>query len=482
MQRQPLFWIVTVAAVTILILQLFVPPIVGLADQNDFQRVIGVFGYGAEPGPVPYVFAWVAPKYIPGPNFRAPGLEHFSSEYLFAGAAVLLNKLISRDGKLDIEIIGLIHALAFLAAFLRLLFVTRRFAARPLIWVSALVILTDVGYVEYWNTFYREPASCIFGLLLIAESIDLAQRERVNLGGMARWTLWAVLFAEAKELNAILGLALGLFCILLRARTTERITRIAALGSAVLITGLSILSIVTVPPGDGNARAYTLIFAAIVPESRDSASDLRTLGLDPRLRDYGGSAAWSPQTDYPALVADGTLGKLITPMTVLRFYLLRPTRFWRHIQAMLPIASQLRPECCGNFELSAGFPPRARSQTFAYWSAFHEHVLAHAAKIVVFLLPIPAIAILWIRIRGGCPPLSMNFVALLTTCCLIAFLGAIFGDAWENVRHLFLFNLLLDTVLVTAAAACWTAAARRFGGHGAKNSAASLQNESISLG
>ena len=36
----------------------------------------------------------------------------------------------------------------------------------------------------------------------------------------------------------------------------------------------------------------------------------------------------------------------------------------------------------------------------------------------------------------------------LATCCLVSFFAAAFGDAWDNVKHQFLFNLLLDTCLV----------------------------------
>ena len=62
----------------------------------------------------------------------------------------------------------MVHALAFLAVFARLLWVARRHRAYWLIWIAALVGLTDAGYAVYWNSFYAEPASCIFFLLLVS--------------------------------------------------------------------------------------------------------------------------------------------------------------------------------------------------------------------------------------------------------------------------------------------------------------------------
>ena len=95
--RNRLFIAVMAAAGAILAYQLFIPPIVGLADQGDFIRTIGRFGYGPQHhGSLEYVY--VEPKYIPDPSYRSPNWEQANSEYLFVGAALLLNKLVSRDG------------------------------------------------------------------------------------------------------------------------------------------------------------------------------------------------------------------------------------------------------------------------------------------------------------------------------------------------------------------------------------------------
>ena len=43
-----------------------------------------------------------------------------------------------------------------------------------------------------------------------------------------------------------------------------------------------------------------------------------------------------------------------------------------------------------------------------------------------------------------------NALLCLSTCCLLAFLSAAFGDAWEPVKHQYLFNLLIDACLIWA--------------------------------
>ncbi len=429
------------AAATILAYQLFVPPIVGMADQGDFRRMIGRFGYGPEQHqPVPS-YMYVARKYVPDPSYRSPEWEQVSSEYLFVGASFALNRVVSKDGKWDIILMGLIHGASYLVAFMQLLHVTRSSQVRVFLWIAILVVLTDVACVAYFNSFYAEPASLIFFMLLAAESIEMHNSERISLPVLFRWTLWAIMLVLAKPQNAGVGLVAAMFAIHLRTWTG----RAAWLSCALIFTSIAI-SIATAPAEMKNACTYNLVFKAILPESRDPAADLRALGLDSRLQDYSGTGPWSPKTVFLPLTKSGAIGHVVTQRTVLQFYLRRPARLWRHIKAMLPIAMLSRPEY-GNFERSAGYAPMARSQSFALWSDCHERVFTPVAKFFVLLLPLPAVTLaVWRRLRTR----SLEYFAALCAACLMSFLAAIFGDAWDNVKHLFLFNVMIDACLLAA--------------------------------
>ena len=432
------------AAAVILSWQLFVRPIVGLADQGDFTRMIGRFGYGAVDKSAEYAF--LARKYVPDPNARLRVYEQVSSEYIFVGAAVLLNKVVSKDGSLDITIIGLVHMLAFLYAFYRLLLATEPLRAWPLIWILALLAFTDVGYAAYWNSFYAEPASCIFFLLLLGESIAICRAHEASNAEAIRWAIWAVLFVMAKPQNAPLGILLALFVFRLR---TGRI----AIASSLAITAASVFITVTSPVANMWSSTYDQVFMAILPESKIPAQDAQALGLAPDWLKYSGTGAWTQGTNLYEAVKTGVIGKTITHGTIARFYLLRPARIWRHAKRVLPIAFSLRPDTCGNFERSAGFPPGAQSQTFDAWSGFHEHGLEAVGKLILIALLIcPMVCVAaWLRARRESRR-SIEFFGLLNIFCLLSFGIAICGDAWDNVKHLFLFNLLLDIWMVAGVA------------------------------
>jgi hypothetical protein len=450
------FGIVLGGAAAILSYQLLWPPVIGLADQGDFRRTIGRMGFGPEHGGSLNI-AWVERKYVPSQDFRTRSWEQFSSEYLFVGAAVLLNKVVSKDGSFDLVVMGLVHTLAFLAIFARFLFVTWQLRARAFLWLGALVVFTDVGYAAYWNSFYAEPASGLFAFLLLTESIDMSQHKSVSGASLTRWTLWAMLLVFAKPQNAPIGLLLATFSALILAeRALNAGVRLGAWGCAASLVVAAGIAFWNTPQELKDANTYGLVFMAILPESKNPAADLELLGLDPQLAEYSGTGAWSGKTIYPKLHDSGEIGRKVTLLTADWFYLTRPTRLWRHIKTMFPVATSLRPEWSGNFEPGAGHPTGARTSTFSLWSSIHERVLARVVKFLLFALPIPALYALSLRIRKAKPSLWLDFGGLLGLCCLAAFLTAIFGDAWDNVRHLYLFNLLLDACLLAAGSSLWS--------------------------
>ncbi len=454
------------AAGAILTYQLFIPPIVGLADQGDFVRTIRRFGYGPQHhGSLEYIY--VEPKYIPDPQARSSYWEQANSEYLFVAATLALNKLVSKDGALDVTVAGFVHALAFLAAFARLLWVVRRDRAHTLIWIVALVALTDAGYTVYWNSFYAEPASCIFFLLLLAEAVEIASGGQVSLAGMLRWSLWSVLWILAKPQNAPVGLILGLFTFRLAMGAQPQRTRLAAAVGACAMFACAAFNVIAMPGYGRQANTYGMVFSGILADSKNPEADLRALGLDPQLARYAGTGAWSAGTYFPQMAASGVLARVNT-FTVLRFYLMHPARMWRRLHGLLPTISFLRWRGYGNFEPSAGLPPSAQSRPFTLWSGFHERVLPSVNKWIVFGLACwPVLgAWRWIRERDAVRRRRLELAALLPVCCLAALFSAVYGDAFDTIKHMYLFNLLLDTCMLYGASALWRRIVESIGGTG----------------
>jgi hypothetical protein len=339
------------------------------------------------------------------------------------------------------------------------LWVTRRDRAHAFLWIGALVALTDAGYAVYWNSFYAEPASCIFFLLLLAEAVEIAIPGETSLAGILRWSLWSALWVLAKPQNAPIGLLLGFFTLRLgmwAPTKRARLTALAAVAGGCCLFACAAYNVTAMPGYGRQANTYGMVFNGIVADSKNPEADLRALGLDPQLAKYAGTGAWSAGTYFPQIAASGVL-KRVNTFTVLRFYVLRPARMWRRLHGLLPKITFLRWYGYGNFEPSAGLPPAAQSRAFNLWGGFHEHVLPYVNKWLVFALagwPLLA-AWRWIRARDIAQRRRLELVALLPVCCLAALFTAVYGDAFDVIKHMYLFNLLLDTCMIYVAAAGW---------------------------
>jgi hypothetical protein len=55
--------------------QLFCPPIIGLADQGDFVRILGPLGYAPVPRGPEHKYSYVTREYVRDPSYREPRWE-----------------------------------------------------------------------------------------------------------------------------------------------------------------------------------------------------------------------------------------------------------------------------------------------------------------------------------------------------------------------------------------------------------------------
>jgi hypothetical protein len=170
-------WTLVALAGAVLAWQLFVPPIVGLADQGDFPKILGPLGYAPVPPGPEHKYSYLTREFVKDPSYRQPRWEQITSEFVFAEIAIGLNDIFRNPRSFDLTIFGFNHAVIFLIALARLLYVTRNLTMYPLVWLSIVLVMTDVGYLAHWNSLYTEPASCLWVLFLLAESINLCQSE-----------------------------------------------------------------------------------------------------------------------------------------------------------------------------------------------------------------------------------------------------------------------------------------------------------------
>jgi hypothetical protein len=444
------------AAAVILSAQLLVPPVVGLANNGDFEKVMGPAGlrYSTDRPDEKY-FTHIVTKFSYSPVWGTAG--YLTSETVLARLARETARLFFPDRPFDLRALGALHAALLVGAIGGLVAAAGGLtaAAQACAAVLLVFVFTDVGYAAPLNSFYSQTASLLF-LLLTAAVVGRALRD----GGLGGWLvpvflLCAAGFVGSKPQESLFGPPLALLALrLCPDRTTGTARWSLGLGAAVLCA-FSLWYYGRTPEAAIRSVAlYRTVFNELLTESPDPSADLAALGLDPGLANLAGRSAYGPESPLadPAFLAK--FGREMSYGKVLRFYLRRPARLLSRLLRAAPGGVRLRPGSLGNFEKTApGYSPNRRSGRFALWSAAREKLMPVAPAWLALLLGgnLAAAYAGWRRAgRGG--RRAREAIALLALMAVIEFLVCALADSLESVhRHLFTFHAMCDLLLIADA-------------------------------
>jgi hypothetical protein len=441
--------------------QLFVSPLVGMADNGDYGRIIATVGI-AYAEPPENENAWIVRSYVPVPRDDWSGYR--SSALLLAEGTKLADHLLTRGARIDLRMMGAIHFALFLLGAAALLYGLRacHWPVRLTMGAFLVLVLSDVGYAAWLNSFYSEAASLVFalltlGLALVAITRGDSLRSWYLLSGA--YILAALLFITAKPQNAVLSLPLALLLVRLASlpvRGPRRDYRLPlALAAAMLLVVSSVVYLNRgSPPAFRSANLYNMVFAEILPHSTDPEADLRALGLNPALAGYRGTTAYTPDVPINSIAARAELFHNLDQVDILRFYAARPGRFLDLAERGAGSAFVLRPHYLGNHEREAGFPAYAQSDAFDWWSELRSRLLPGTLWFLLPMLGVHVVVAGWGWRSAPGPRLrllaELHLVILALAC--LQFGVVLLGEGeFEIVKHLFLFNLMVDLALACLA-------------------------------
>jgi hypothetical protein len=458
---------VVLVAAALLSLQLLAPPVIGLANNGDFERVMGPVGfqYLTQERAEKYFF-WINTKfaYAP-PGWYSSGL--ITSELILARVARAVAEPFSSDGLFDIRVLGGVHILLLLAG-LGLLAAAMAPLPRPAQWVGAVLLVlvfTDVGYAAPFNSFYSQTASLLFLLLTLGVLARWVARPGPDPRFAAPFFLFAGLFVLSKPQEAIQApwLALAGLRLAMAGEGGAKVPRrLAPLAGAVLLCVLGAWYYRKTPPEIADVARYHKVFMELLPDSPDPGQDLADLGLDPSWTTAIGTTAYAPAGPFnDAAFRSAFLGRF-SYARLARFYLTHPARLFSAIRRGGLEALRLRHPRFGNFERGAGFPPGTRARTFAWWSDGRLALPGHPLVWIGLLFLGNAIAVgATYRRASSTGRLAREGIVLLMAMASTAFTVCVLSNAHGDLaRHFYVFHALCDLVVI--ADVVW-AASRRSG-------------------
>jgi hypothetical protein len=437
-----------------LAIQLFVPPIVGLADNGDFSRVAGPLGiFPPEELGDSAFFSWIVPQYrFDRHRIWLHGLCCYSSQTGLAIAALPIGLAASPPGRFDLRATGFVNGLALLVAVALLLLELRPLPAslRILGGLLLVVAFSDVTYVSLLNSFYTEPAALIFLFTALALALRLARTPDPPTWLVAGFFLVSALFATSRPQNALLGFFLAVLGWRVvhyddSARRQRRLVALAALALCVASLAYSR----STSPLLRRTFLFNAVFRQLLPNSPDPRGDLATLGLPSDYARFVGVSAFSPDSPVQDPDFQRVFGK-VPYGTLAAFYAARPARI-RHALALgAGEAFEMRPLGVGNFAQATGKPARTTSESFSAWSRTKARLAPGRVGFVLAWGIVSLAAAIHLRWKGTTRALRATgeiWIALVLVAGFLFAVPSIMTGA-ESRRSFFLFNALFDLSLI----------------------------------
>ena len=438
------------AAAAAIVTTLMLPPIVGLADNGDFDRVMLPAGLRSLEGTFENrYFHWMQPRFAYAP--RAADVSGYRTSEIFLARAAVAASRVAGAPLFDVRFLGAVHAAVLLLA-LGLLVAAGRDLVAPAQALAAILLVfffTDPGYLAAFQSLYAQAASLPFLLLTAGVAAVGIRRGRLSGWTLPAYFLSAALFVTSKPQESVQALLLAPLGVRLAWPGGSRAARTAGL---VFAAGLALLAgryYASSQASSGWLTRYNQLFFEILPNSPDPASDLRELGLDPSLARFARVTAWAPES--PA--HDPAVREFLEPRSGKRsprmLYLRHPGRAVETIRRAARVSFQLHPPELGNYARESGAPPLARAR--GPWSDLRARLSGLPALFVLFGGTLIAVAATYLR-ASVAGRLFREGLAALVAMAAGAFVAASLGDWHVDIeRHLYSFHGMCDLILVADA-------------------------------
>ncbi len=445
--------VLIVAAFLICVLML--RPIVGVADNGDFERIMSTTGlsYLKNDYDERY-FNFVNREFFMTAPFKQ-GVGYFSTEVPLVFIAKIISRIVFFNrGIFDIRFLALLYCCLFLV----FIYITTKYNKRNIPAINyisvilTIVVFTDLGYISYFNSLYGEALSFTALLLMTALAVYISKSDNPPNLALIGFFVSAILLIGAKVQYAPIGLVLAVFSLLLlRIKNSGKWRKTIAV-CATLLVMTSVLSYFSIPGVMRVCNKYQSVFYGVLKDSESPESDLEELGLSKEYADLSGTNFF--MEEYPINIKEPVflkeINSSVSPFKVGLFYLRHPKRYIEKLEITAVKAFNLI-QGFGNYEKTKGYEIRKEVSYFRVWNDFKVKVLPHSLWFVLLFFISYAIilSVQYIKAQKAGEKLYFGTFILIMLIGIIQFIVPVICDGEADLsKHLFLFNVCFDIMFI----------------------------------
>ncbi len=442
----------------IMTLILLVPPYMGLSNDGSLDSVMADVGLAPiDPEAEDAYFSYYDRLYLIAPNPWTPDTTPTLLR-MTVSLAIWLDELITgSDGVFDIRVLAGMYMLVYLAALfplLRGLFSrVRNFSEGLALAVLSVLVFGDTTLVVRFASLYTQPWELIL-MIVLADAVFLIPWHRDGWLPQAGVLLACWLLLNVNEYCSLACMVFAMAYWLLMKRRTDVIHRTAYLGAALLLCFISVVNTANMIESQTRTEKYDQMTRGVLFQADDPEKALAFFGIEPRysvLTDTYAAQSF-PVADVSSGVLDEGFLDQYDAGEVALYYVTHPLDLMNLFDVGAHSAFITRSDFSGNFERSAGLPPRAKSPVMAIWSTFKERSAPQTAGLLLLL----CIALIFFRRKkkddtpeGEAEKMFTMLCTLLVVFAMVEMLTVIVmtGDS-ILVRHSFLMSVFIDILIV----------------------------------
>jgi hypothetical protein len=431
----------------LLVWQLFIPPALSVANDHDFEKILGRRCLGPVATEKSAFFDYTVFRFTRDPDACIDWPMRTSNELVF-GLALGLDHLFFSKTDFDLRAAGIVYGLIFFAGFVLLQRALRHMSTGLAVTGQAvwIVVVCNAVYVPMFNTLYFDALSIATLTGALAATGLVALTDEVTAREILVAAFWLAILAGSKGQHAPMAL---LFIPALWAGSRDRSSHLFAarvIGTGLVIAG-AWLSMSTIPRFYEGEATFNALFYRILPTVPDPAGYLAETHIPTSWARYSGEVAFAGNVPLRDPAYEEQFGQWFGPIELIRLYLRHPTAAWLIARENLDEASMDRvrmkmsgvPHRLGNYEESLGKPPQTLSHFFTLWAA--TKVAIFGDRPVIYLAYILIVFVLAWTLS---PPGRLSLLLLIAMLSLTVEFGICMLDGADGGRHLTLFSFLLD--------------------------------------
>ncbi|NFT67344.1 hypothetical protein FDF38_05825 [Clostridium botulinum] len=443
-------------------LTLFIHPIIGMADNGDFYRVINKSGA--------YHLNKNSNDIFLGYFIKDYGIYKYNNDYanilistqsIFVKSAIFLDSFFTKDYVLDIRFMSImfliIEAIGVYFFIKALINKVDNSKYKLIITLLTILIFCDTGYLAYYNSFYGESVNICCFLMSIGLLIYMIEFDKFTWYNLIAFGISSFLFFGSKQQLAPVGILISFIFIIIGVYTTNNpLTKILTYILAIIFIISSMVFYKSITGDFKYINIYHSMNRGILLNEDDP---------DSILEDFNISTQYSllQETDFfeEIKLLDSYEEKLIDDYyekfslgKILEYYITHPKAFIKVLKISFNNGYSIRPKVIGNYEQSEHKEFGAKSYFFATWSTFKEKVIPKnmlftVATIVIYLYLSTSRFLKAIKNNNKkiqLKEITYFYVFLVgISQIIISVIGA--GDA-DLSKHVFMYNMAFDLIFI----------------------------------